>query len=263
MGIDPRDSITSESLPDCCWPGPELFFPRRIVSVSARVPAADNPDKELRLPESSMDNRSDQPAKSAGDYRLHFPFFIPIPLSHWERARVRVRSLEKERKGRCLLFSLSPHPNPLPSGHRERETKMENENRLQSSRSGQVINSLARPRRPLPFVVLPRFRIAFECKCRDQVRGLLRQTRQSHPKIVLLEFHRLARRKHLNGRNSIHQVTNDHGLARPIMHVRIKGVALARKAYIISPSWLTRMIRIIDRRSVLAHPIADGTKNSS
>src|SRR5437016_12476364 len=116
MGIDPRDSITSESLPDCCWPGPELFFPRRIVSVSARVPAADNPDKELRLPESSMDNRSDQPAKSAGDYRLHFPFFIPIPLSHWERARVRVRSLEKKRKREMSSFLAKPSPQPSPIG---------------------------------------------------------------------------------------------------------------------------------------------------
>src|SRR5437588_701685 len=261
MNTDPRDSTTSEFLPDYCWPGPGLFFQRRIVSVSARVPAADNPDKEPRLQTSSMDKRNGQPAKSADDYRLHFPFVNPIPLSHWERARVRVRSLEKERKREMSSFLAKPSPQPSPIGRGKPRWKMKT--RLQSSRSGQVINPLARSRRPLPFVVLPRFRIAFECKCRDQVRGLLRQTRQSHPKIVLLEFHRLARRKHLHGRNSIHQVTNDHGLARPIMHVRIKGVALARKAYIISPSWLTRMIGIIDRRSVLAHPIADGAKNSS
>src|SRR5205807_5379683 len=131
MGIDPRDSITSESLPDCCWPGPELFFPRRIVSVSARVPAADNPDKELRLPESSMDNRSDQPAKSAGDYRLHFPFFIPITLSHWERARVRVRSLEKERKREMSSFLAKPSPQPSPIGRGKPRWKMKTDSNLQ------------------------------------------------------------------------------------------------------------------------------------
>src|SRR5437879_12527011 len=90
MNTDPQDSTASEFLRDCCWPGPELFFQRRIVSVSAQVPAADNPDKEPRLQESSMDNRSGQPARSAGDYRLYFPichltFFIchfnsPLPL---------------------------------------------------------------------------------------------------------------------------------------------------------------------------------------
>src|SRR5438552_5471858 len=130
-------------------------------------------------------------------------------------------------------------------------------------RSRQVINSLARPRRSFPFVVLPRLGIAFERKCRDQGGRFLWQSRQSHAKIVLLKFHRLARRKHLRRRDSIHQVTNDHGLARPIVYVCVKRVALAREAYIISTSWLTPMIRIIDRRSVLAHPIADGTKNSS
>src|SRR3989442_4599980 len=132
-----------------------------------------------------------------------------------------------------------------------------------SLRPRQVKNPLARPRRPLQFVVLSCLSVALERKRCDQVRRLLRQSCQSHPKIVLLKFHRLARRKHLHGRNSIHQVTNDRGLARPIMHVRVKRVALAREAYIISPSWLTRMIGIIDRCSVLAHPIADGTKNSS
>src|SRR5437016_11441738 len=76
MDIDPQDSTTSEFLQDCCWPEPELFFQHRIVSVSARVPAADNPDKEPRLQVSSMDSRSGRPARSAGDYRLYFSFTI-------------------------------------------------------------------------------------------------------------------------------------------------------------------------------------------
>src|SRR5437660_432400 len=124
MNTDPRDSTTSEFLPDYCWPGPGLFFQRRIVSVSARVPAADNPDKEPRLQTSSMDKRNGQPAKSADDYRLHFPFVNPIPLSHWERARVRVRSLEKERKREMSSFLAKPSPQPSPIG---RGTKKSND----------------------------------------------------------------------------------------------------------------------------------------
>src|SRR6266571_1842408 len=40
------------------------------------------------------------------------------------------------------------------------------------------------------------------------------------------------------------------------MNVRVKRVALAREAEIVTPAWLT-LIGFANRRTVLAHPIAD------
>src|SRR5205823_14407350 len=104
MDTDPQDSTASEFLQDCCWPEPELFFPHRIVSVSARVPAADNPDKEPRLQVSSMDSRSGRPARSAGDYRLYFHVSFDIS------ATVLFQPPQPFRKGLLLITTAADKP---------------------------------------------------------------------------------------------------------------------------------------------------------
>src|SRR5690348_9716416 len=123
--------------------------------------------------------------------------------------------------------------------------------------SNDSIDSFSWPGRPLSFVILSRLTIAFEREGRHQGRRFLRQSRQSHSKIILFELHRLAGRKHLCRRNFVHQVADDYSLAGPIMHVRVERLALAGEADVISASRLA-VIGFANSRSVVPHPIADG-----